>query len=83
MIAADTATYKMALAPVPSSEARPTLTRGFLTRLAVIAATSTPMKENRATPAAMPIAPYRLPPEKTPVPTMLPTTREASFRAPS
>ena len=63
MIAADTARYKMALRPVPISEARPTLTRGFFTRLAVIAATSTPMKENRATPAAMPIALYRLPPE--------------------
>ena len=48
---------------MPISEARPTLTRGFLTRLAVIAATSTPMKENSATPAAMPIALYRLPPE--------------------
>jgi hypothetical protein len=32
-----------------------TLTRGFFTRLAVIAAASTPMKENRATPAAMPM----------------------------
>ena len=36
---------------------------GSCTRLAVMAATSTPMKENRATPAAMPIALYRLPPE--------------------
>jgi hypothetical protein len=44
MTAAVTATYRIALAAVPSSEARPTLTRGFLTRLAVIAATSTPMK---------------------------------------
>ena len=48
---------------MPSSEARPTFRRGFSTRLAVIAATSTPMKENRATPAAIPMAPYRLPPE--------------------
>jgi len=63
MITADTARYRIGLAAVPSSEARPTLTRGFFTRLAVIAATSTPMKENRATPAAMPIALYRLPPE--------------------
>jgi hypothetical protein len=31
--------------------------------LAVIAAASTPMKENSATPAAIPIAPYRLPPD--------------------
>ena len=61
--AAATARYTRALAAVPSSEARPTFRRGSLTRLAVIAATSTPMKENSATPAAMPIAEYRLPPE--------------------
>ncbi len=48
---------------MPSREARPTFRRGSFTRLAVIAATSTPMKENSATPAAMPIAEYRLPPE--------------------
>ena len=46
---------------MPSSDARPTFLRGSLTRLAVIGATSTPMKENNATPAAMPIALYRLP----------------------
>ena len=46
----------MALAAVPSSEARPTFRRGSFTRLAVMAATSTPMKENSATPAAIPIA---------------------------
>jgi hypothetical protein len=39
------------------------LTRGFFTCLAVIAATPTPMKENRATPTAMPVVPYRLRPE--------------------
>ena len=39
------------------------MTRGFSTRLAVMAAASTPMKENRATPAAMPMPQYRLPPE--------------------
>jgi hypothetical protein len=49
--------------PVPSTEARPTLRRGFLTRLAVMAATSTPMNENSATLAAMPMAEYRLPPD--------------------
>ena len=54
--AADTARYAIALAAVPSSEARPTFRRGSLTRLAVMAATSTPMKENSATPAAIPIA---------------------------
>ena len=32
-----------------------TLRRGSLTRLAVIAAASTPMKENSATPAAIPM----------------------------
>jgi len=63
MTAADTARYTMAAAPVPSSEARPTLRRGSLTRLAVMAAVSTPMNENGATPAAIPIAEYRLPPE--------------------
>ena len=47
---------------MPSSEARPTFLFGSFTRLAVMAATSTPMKENSATPAAMPIAEYRLPP---------------------
>jgi len=61
--AAETATYKIAQATVPYTDARPTFLRGFRTRLAVIAATSTPMNENRATPAAMPIAVYRLPPE--------------------
>ncbi len=61
--AAVTSTYKIALSAVPSSEARPTLTRGFLTRLAVMAAASTPMKENSATPAAIPMPLYRLPPE--------------------
>ena len=45
----------MALTPVPITEARPTFRRGFLTRLAVIAATSTPMKENSATLAATPM----------------------------
>jgi hypothetical protein len=45
------------------TEARPTFLRGFLTRLAVIAATSTPMKENSATLAAIPMQLYRLPPE--------------------
>src|ERR1041384_8294965 len=60
---ADTATYRIALAPVPRIEARPTFRLGSRTRLAVIAATSTPMKENSATPAAMPMASYRLPPE--------------------
>ena len=63
MTAADTARYTMAAAPVPSSEARPTLRRGSFTRLAVMAAVSTPMNENSATPAAIPIAEYRLPPE--------------------
>jgi len=63
MTAADTARYTMALAPVPSSEARPTFRRGSRTRFAVIAAVSTPMNENSATPAAIPIAEYRLPPE--------------------
>ena len=33
-----------------------TFTRGLRTRLAVMAAASTPMKEKRATPAAMPMA---------------------------
>src|SRR5271165_287992 len=61
--AAATSRYKTALTPVPSTEARPTFLRGFLTRLAVIAATSTPMKENSATPAAIPMQLYRLPPE--------------------
>jgi hypothetical protein len=42
---------------------RPTFLPGLRTRLAVMAATSTPMKEKSATPAAMPIAVYRLPPE--------------------
>ena len=54
--AAATSRYSRALAPVPSSEARPTFLRGSRTRLAVMAATSTPMNENRATPAAMPMA---------------------------
>ena len=63
MTAADTARYTIAAAPVPSSEARPTLRRGSFTRLAVMAAVSTPMNENSATPAAIPIAEYRLPPE--------------------
>ena len=40
---------------MPRSEARLTLPRGFFTRLAVMAAASTPMKEKRATPAAMPM----------------------------
>jgi hypothetical protein len=75
MTAAETARYKMALAAVSSSEARPTLTRGFLTRLAVIAATSTPIKENRATPAAMPTALYRLPPEALKAPKLLLETK--------
>ena len=48
---------------MPSTDARPTFLRGLSTRLAVMAATSMPMKENSATPAAIPIAPYRLPPE--------------------
>src|SRR5271166_5046142 len=61
--AADTSRYKMALRPVPSTEARPTFLRGFLTRLAVMAAHSTPMKENSATVAAIPMQLYRLPPE--------------------
>src|ERR1022692_4992296 len=54
--AAVTSTYKMALAAVPRIEARPTLRRGSRTRLAVTAAASTPMNENKATPAAMPMA---------------------------
>ena len=45
----------MALAAVPNTEARPTFLRAFFTRLAVMAAASTPMKENRATPAAIPM----------------------------
>jgi hypothetical protein len=53
----------MAAAPGPSNEARPTFRRGSLTCLAVIAAVSTPMNENRATPAAIPIAEYKLPPD--------------------
>ena len=53
----------MALTPVPITEARPTFLRGFFTRLAVMAATSTPMKENSATAAAMPMQLYKLPPE--------------------
>jgi hypothetical protein len=53
--AAVTSTYKIALAAVPISEARPTLRRGLLTRLAVTAAASTPMNENSATPAAIPM----------------------------
>ena len=53
----------MALTPVPITEARPTFLRGFFTRLAVIAATSTPMKENSATLAAIPMQLYKLPPE--------------------
>ena len=61
--AADTSRYKMALTPVPITEARPTFLRGFFTRLAVMAATSTPMKENSATLAAIPMQLYRLPPE--------------------
>ena len=48
---------------MPISEARPTLTPGSFTRLAVTAAASTPMKENSATPAAMPMPLYRLPPD--------------------
>ncbi len=48
---------------MPSSDARPTFFAGSLTRLAVMAATSTPMKENSATPAAIPMAEYRLPPD--------------------
>src|ERR1700683_2687466 len=63
MTAADATRYTMAAAPVPSSEARPTFRRGSFTRLAVMAAVSTPMNENSATPAAIPIAEYRLPPE--------------------
>jgi hypothetical protein len=61
--AAATSRYKIALTPVPITEARPTFLRGFFTRLAVIAATSTPMKENSATLAAIPMQLYRLPPE--------------------
>jgi hypothetical protein len=53
--AAVTSTYRMALSAVPMSEARPTFSRGSFTRFAVTAAASTPMKENSATPAAMPI----------------------------
>jgi hypothetical protein len=41
---------------VPITEARPTLRPGSRTRRAVMAAVSTPMKENSAIPAAMPIA---------------------------
>ena len=55
MTAAVTSTYRTALAAVPSSEARPTFCRGSFTRFAVIAAASTPMNENSATPAAIPI----------------------------
>src|SRR4051794_9891375 len=43
-------------------EARPTLRRGFSTRRAAIDAVSTPMNENSATPAAMEMPLYRLPP---------------------
>src|ERR1700689_2189594 len=63
MTAAETTRYTRAAAPVPSSEARPTLRGGSFTRLAMMAAVSTPMNENSATPAAIPIAEYRLPPE--------------------
>src|SRR5262252_9231861 len=63
MIAADTVMYSTALASVPSTDARPTFLRGSRTLLAVMAATSTPMNENSGTPAAIPIALYRLPPE--------------------
>src|SRR5262249_16719643 len=63
MIAADTVMYSTALASVPSTDARPTFFCGSRTRLAVMAATSTPMKENSATPAAIPIALYELPPD--------------------
>jgi hypothetical protein len=75
MTAADTARYTMALAPVPSSEARPTLRRGSLTRLAMMAAVSTPMNENSATPAAIPIAEYRLPPEALNAPNLALVTK--------
>src|SRR6516165_9062778 len=63
MTTADTSRYRMALTAVPSTEARPTFRWGSLTRLAVMAATSTPMKANSDTLAAMPMAVYRLPPE--------------------
>ncbi len=48
---------------MPSTDARPTLRRGFRTRPAAIEAHSTPMNENRATPAAIETASQRLPPE--------------------
>jgi hypothetical protein len=51
-----TSRYSSALAAVPIIDARPTLRRGSVTRLAVMAAASTPMNENNATPAAIPIA---------------------------
>ncbi len=63
MTAAVTSTYRTALSAVPISDERPTLMPGLRTRLAVTAAASTPMKENSATPAAMPMPLYRLPPE--------------------
>ena len=63
MTAAVTSTYSTAATAVPINDARPTFLSGCITRLAVIAAASTPMKENSATPAAIPIAPYRLPPD--------------------
>ena len=52
-IALEEPTYNNALAAVPMTDARPTLRRGSFTRPAAIEAHSTPMKENRATPAAM------------------------------
>src|SRR6516225_10875815 len=75
MIAADTVMYSTALASVPSTDARPTFLPGSRTRLAVMAATSTPMNENSATPAAMPIALYRLPPEALNAPKLPPDTK--------
>src|SRR6516162_8872187 len=75
IMAAVTTTYSRALATVPSTDARPTFLRGLRTRLAVMAATSTPMKENRATPAAIPIALYRLPPEALNGPKLAPATK--------
>ena len=56
MTAAVTRTYSNALIPVPMTDARRTLRRGSRTRRAVMAAASTPMKLNNATPAAIPMA---------------------------
>jgi hypothetical protein len=58
IIAADTARYTMALAAVPSSEARPTFFRGFFTRLAVMADFNASEGDRKIT------APWQHPPER-------------------